>query len=60
MDVFETEPPIDVDHPLLKARNCIVTPHVAFATKESMIKRADIAFNNVYRYLEGDPVNIKI
>lgn len=60
VDVFETEPPIDVDHPLLKARNCIVTPHVAFATKESMIKRADIAFNNVYRYLEGDPVNIKI
>ncbi|MGG7187541.1 2-hydroxyacid dehydrogenase, partial [Clostridium butyricum] len=40
IDVFEIEPPIPVDHVLFNAPNLIVTPHVAFATKESMVKRA--------------------
>ena len=42
IDVFEIEPPIPVDHVLFDAPNLIVTPHVAFATKESMVKRAEI------------------
>ncbi|NMA65958.1 MAG: hydroxyacid dehydrogenase, partial [Clostridiaceae bacterium] len=36
IDVFDREPPLDADEPLLNAKNTIVTPHIAFATKESM------------------------
>lgn len=42
IDVFETEPPLDPSYPLLHAKNTLVTPHVAFATKESMLLRAEI------------------
>ena len=58
MDVFEMEPPIPNDHPLLNAKNIIVTPHVAFATKESMIKRADIIFDNLHSFIKGEQKNI--
>lgn len=58
IDVFETEPPLDTAHPLLTAKNTIVTPHVAFATKESMLKRAVIVFDNIDAYLAGNQKNI--
>lgn len=58
IDVFETEPPISSKHPLLNAKNVLATPHVAFATEESMIKRANIAFDNVFAWLEGKGKNI--
>ncbi|SHJ50881.1 D-3-phosphoglycerate dehydrogenase [Dethiosulfatibacter aminovorans DSM 17477] len=58
IDVFDMEPPIPEDYELLGARNAILTPHVAYATHESMERRAEIAFDNVYRYLEGNPVNV--
>lgn len=40
VDVFEKEPPVEASHPLFHAKNILVTPHVAFATKEAMVKRA--------------------
>ena len=58
IDVFETEPPIDVNHPLLHAKNTIVTPHAAFATHESMNKRAHIVFENIHTFLAGKQQNI--
>lgn len=58
IDVFENEPPIEKNHPLLNAKNTIVTPHIAFATKESMVYRAEITFDNVYAYLKGEGKNI--
>lgn len=58
IDVFDMEPPIPADYPLLKAKNTLLTPHVAFASKESMIRRANIVFDNLYAYLEGKPVNV--
>lgn len=57
-DVFETEPPISKDHPLLHAKNLIATPHVAFATKEALVKRAVTDFHNVKCWMEGKPVNV--
>lgn len=57
LDVFETEPPLDINHPLLHARNTIVTPHIAFASKESMEMRVDIVFDNLYAYLSGEHKN---
>lgn len=58
VDVFETEPPIAKDHPLLLAPNLVATPHVAFATKEALYKRAIIVFDNIVKYLEGTPQNV--
>lgn len=58
IDVFENEPPIDSTHPLLNCKNCIVTPHVAFATNEALIKRAKIVFDNVKNFIDGTPKNI--
>ena len=57
IDVFEIEPPLDTAHPLLHAKNCVVTPHVAFASAESMNLRADIVFENLNRFLNGEVVN---
>ena len=56
-DVFETEPPLPTDHPLLHCPNTIVTPHIAFSSVESMEQRADIVFHNLYSWLDGKQVN---
>ena len=56
-DVFEMEPPLPLEHPLLHCPNTIVTPHIAFASVESMEMRADIVFNNLYSWLEGKQLN---
>lgn len=56
-DVFEMEPPLPGDHPLLHSPNTIVTPHIAFASEESMVQRAEIVFDNLYAWLDGHQIN---
>ena len=58
IDVFDKEPPLSLDEPLLHAKNTIVTPHIAFASKESMSLRARIVFENLRCWLDGNPVNV--
>lgn len=58
IDVFDMEPPIPSDYKLLNAKNTILTPHVAYLTKEAMIRRAEIAFENTISFLQGNPKNI--
>ena len=58
VDVFETEPPLDTAHPLLHSKNTLVTPHVAFASAESMQARAQIVFDNISSFLAGEQKNI--
>ena len=58
IDVFEMEPPIDPDHPLLHSKNTVVTPHVGFNTKEALEKRAVIVKDNIAAYLNGNPINV--
>ena len=58
VDVFEMEPPVPSNHPLLNAKNVVATPHVAFATKEALVKRAVIVFANVVKWLNGEPQNV--
>ncbi|MBR3016446.1 MAG: hydroxyacid dehydrogenase [Clostridia bacterium] len=58
VDVFNVEPPLKDDQPLLHAKNCLVTPHVAFLSEEAMIRRAHIAFQNTLAYLDGKPENV--
>ena len=58
IDVFNVEPPIPQDEPLLHAKNTLLTPHVAFLSEESMIRRAEIVFQNLIAYLDGAPQNV--
>ena len=58
VDVFDMEPPLPTDYPLLHAKNTLLTPHVAFLTEEAMVRRAEIEFENVTAFLEGTPVNV--
>lgn len=58
IDVFDKEPPLDLSEPLLNCKNCLVTPHVAFATKESMSLRAEIVFDNLAAFLAGEQKNV--
>ena len=57
LDVLSVEPP-PKDNPLLSVRNCIITPHVAWATFEARKRLMAIAVENIKRYLDGKPVNI--
>ena len=57
IDVFEMEPPVPGDHPLLTAKNVLATPHVAFATAQSMEKRAVLVCENLRAWLDGKQIN---
>ncbi len=56
--MFEKEPPLDPESPILRAPNTLVAPHVAFATQESMSLRAEIVFENLANWMEGKQSNI--
>jgi glycerate dehydrogenase len=57
LDVLSSEPPPE-DHPLLKARNCIITPHHAWATRAARSRLMQIAVENVRAFLAGKPQNV--
>ena len=57
VDVVSSEP-ISADNPLLTAKNCFITPHIAWASKESRQRLMDIAVSNLSAYLAGHPENV--
>lgn len=57
LDVVSTEP-IRPDNPLLTAKNCLITPHISWAPKESRQRLMDIAAANLEAFLSGAPVNV--
>jgi glycerate dehydrogenase len=57
VDVVSKEP-ISSDNPLLKAKNCIITPHIAWAPKESRARLMNTAVENLGAFLKGAPVNL--
>lgn len=56
VDVVSAEP-IHADNPLLKAKNCVITPHIAWAGKETRARLIDIVCNNLCAFLQGEPTN---
>ena len=57
VDVLSSEPP-SLDNPLLHAKNCLVTPHIAWATKEGRMRLIDTAAANLKAFLQGHPKNV--
>ncbi len=57
LDVVSSEP-IKADNPLLKAKNCLITPHISWAPKESRQRLMDIAVNNLEAFAKGSPLNV--
>jgi glycerate dehydrogenase len=56
LDVLSIEPP--KDNPLLSAKNCIVTPHIAWASRSARERLMDAVVHNVQSFIEGKPVNV--
>lgn len=57
VDVVTSEP-ISANSPLLKAENCIITPHISWATSEARQRLMDIAVNNLKQFMNRTPVNV--
>ena len=57
VDVVSIEP-IKADNPLLTAKNCIITPHIAWAPRESRARLMDFAVKNLESFLNGEPINV--
>jgi glycerate dehydrogenase len=57
LDVLAVEPP-RADNPLLTARNCLITPHIAWATHSARARLMQIAVENLRAFLAGQPINV--
>ena len=57
LDVLSVEPP-PADNPLLRAKNCIITPHIAWATRNARARLLNVAADNLRAWLRGQPQNV--
>lgn len=57
LDVLKIEPPSE-DNPLLKAKNCFITPHIAWAAYETRARLLSILESNIKAFIEGNPQNV--
>lgn len=59
VDVLSTEP-AKIDNPLMYAKNCLITPHIAWASKESRQRLMNIAINNLVQFMKKTPTNVVV
>lgn len=57
IDVFDKEPPLDQNEALLHAPSALLTPHIAYFTKEAMEKRANIVLKNARNFVQGQEID---
>jgi glycerate dehydrogenase len=57
LDVLSVEPPVR-DNPLLTAKNCLITPHIAWATQAARGRLIRTTVDNVRAFLQGQPINV--
>lgn len=57
LDVLSTEPP-EHDNPLFSAKNCLITPHISWATKEARFRLMNIAVDNLRQFMNKTPINL--
>jgi len=57
IDVYDVEP-LPLDDPILKVKNTVLTPHIGFYTREALLRRTEIAFQNIKSFIEGKPQNV--
>lgn len=57
VDVYEKEPPIQQNHPLISAPNVVLLPHIAYATTEAIERRTEIVLENIRCWISGCPQN---
>jgi glycerate dehydrogenase len=57
LDVLSTEPPTN-DNPLLTAQNCIITPHIAWATKSARERLMSVTVANIKAFIGGSAINV--
>ena len=58
IDVFDKEPPLLENDPVINSKNVLVTPHIGYFTEEAMISRAEITVDNIDGFLNNKPVNV--
>jgi D-3-phosphoglycerate dehydrogenase len=58
VDIYEKEPPLESNHPLLSAPNTLLLPHIGFATNEAISHRSEIVLSNIKGWINGEPQNI--
>lgn len=58
LDIYDIEPPLPKNHDVLQQEKILALPHIAFATEEAIVLRADITFENVNAWISGKPVRL--
>ncbi len=58
IDVYEMEPPLPANYPLLKSPNCVLLPHIAYASQEALDARLVIVKDNLIAWFKGVPTNL--